>query len=103
MVHGVGGLSDIGLKRSTSGKASVTFPSEHEQKPKAIDSPAVPARPLHSRLAVSAHRTGEEVEPRAVRIGPTHRGRYDFLFSLRENAIAKEPELSYLARWRCVS
>ena len=25
------------------------------------------------------------------------------LFSLRENAIAKEPGLSYLERWRCVS
>src|SRR5262245_17131199 len=30
-------------------------------------------------------------------------GRSDTLFSLRENAIAKEPGLSYPERWRCVS
>jgi hypothetical protein len=30
-------------------------------------------------------------------------GRCDLLFSLRENAIAKEPGLSYPERWRCVS
>jgi hypothetical protein len=35
--------------------------------------------------------------------GPTPRGRCDPLFSLCENAIAKEPGLSYLERWRCVS
>jgi hypothetical protein len=32
-----------------------------------------------------------------------HFGRLDLLFSLRENAIAKEPGLSYPERWRCVA
>ena len=39
--------------------------------------------------------------------GPKHRGHTPGdvtpLFSLRENAIAKEPGLSYPERWRCVS
>jgi hypothetical protein len=39
----------------------------------------------------------------AHRGGPTHRGRWDPLFSLRENAIAKEPGPGYPERWRCVS
>src|SRR5262249_51127301 len=39
----------------------------------------------------------------AVNVLLSYLGRCDPLFSLRENAIAKEPGLSYLERWRCVS
>jgi hypothetical protein len=38
------------------------------------------------------------MEDRLARVG-----REDRLFSLRENAIAKEPGSSYLKPWRCVS
>ena len=57
-----------------------------------------------ARVRWQRHVAGTSGEcPDLARVGPKPRGRCDPLFSLRENAIAKEPGLSYLERWRCVS
>jgi hypothetical protein len=51
---------------------------------------------------------GRSARPCGIRVIPgydsgTAADDVTLLFSLRENAIAKEPGLGYLERWRCVS
>jgi hypothetical protein len=58
---------------------------------------------MTSPSKVSSRGVGVPGPVRATYLGLLARVNVTVLFSLRENAIAKEPGSSYLKPWRCVS